>query len=102
MHALCSHAPQQYEIVCLKSVNTENQERFFGQARCTASLTSNRTSENIITNVLLCMQAKRTAGRLLNPIKQAVRRAAASLSKFSSTVSQRPLFQSEATAGRHT
>ena len=87
LHALCSHAPQQYEIVCLNK--TENQERFFGQARHTASLTSNQTPENIITNVLLRMQAKHTVGCLLNPIKQAdsqVRRAAASLSKFSSTV----------------
>ena len=71
LHALCPHAPQQYEIVCLKSVNTENQERFFGQARCTASLTSNRTPENIITNILLRIQAKRTVGSLLNPVKQA-------------------------------
>ena len=41
LHALTSHAPQQYEVLCLKSVNTENHERFFGQARRLATLTSN-------------------------------------------------------------
>ena len=37
LHALTSHAPLQYEIVSRKSINAENQERPFGQARRTAA-----------------------------------------------------------------
>ena len=88
LHALSSHAPQQHEILCLKSVNTENHERFFGQARRSASLTSNRTPENIIFNILLRLQAKRSIGNLLNPIHKSdsqVRRAASNLKKLSGT-----------------
>ena len=33
LHSISKHAPEQYEIVCLKSINTENQERMFGQSR---------------------------------------------------------------------
>ena len=73
LHALTSHAPQQHEILCLKSVNTENHERFFGQARRSATLTSNRTPENIIFKILLCLQAKWSAGNLLNPIQNSVK-----------------------------
>ena len=29
LHALVVHAPRQYEIVSLRSINTENQERIF-------------------------------------------------------------------------
>ena len=29
LHSLVAHAPMQYEIICLRSVNTENQERIF-------------------------------------------------------------------------
>ncbi len=30
--SIAVHAPLQYEIVCLKLINTENQERLFQQA----------------------------------------------------------------------
>ena len=53
LHALTSHAPQQYEIVCQKSINAENQERLFGQARRAAEATSNQHPENIIFTSLL-------------------------------------------------
>ena len=32
LHALIVHAPPQYEIVCMKSCNSEKEERLFGQA----------------------------------------------------------------------
>ena len=32
LHSLSSHAAPQYEIMCLRSVNAEHQERLFGQA----------------------------------------------------------------------
>jgi hypothetical protein len=41
LHALVMHAPVQYEVVCLRSVNTEDQERIFQQAKSIASATTN-------------------------------------------------------------
>ena len=85
LHALTSHAPQQYEIVCQKSINAENQERLFGQARRTAEATSNRHPENIIFTVLLRLQAKKELGKILHSVNEAdsqVSKAAANLSAF--------------------
>ena len=47
LHALVAHASLQMEIIPLCSVNTENQERVFSQARKTATAKSNRHPENI-------------------------------------------------------
>ena len=33
LHSIAVHAPLQYEIVCLKSINTENQERLFSTSK---------------------------------------------------------------------
>ena len=33
LHAIAIHAPPQYKILCLKSANTEHEERLFGQAK---------------------------------------------------------------------
>eukprot|EP00731_Ephydatia_muelleri_P037220 Em0421g1a len=55
-HALSSHAAQQYEVVCLKSVNTENEERILGMASKIATTTSNRKPENVLPNILLRLQ----------------------------------------------
>ena len=53
LHSLVVHAPRQYEIVCLKSVNTENQERIFQQAKQIALKCTNRKPENVIPSVLI-------------------------------------------------
>ena len=85
LHALTSHAPQQYEIVCQKSINAENQERLFGQARRAAEATSNRHPENIIFTSLLRLQAKKEVGHILHSVNEAdsqVSRAAANLTSF--------------------
>ena len=85
LHASTSHALQQYEIVCLKSINAENQERLFGQARKAAEATSNRHPENIIFTVLLRLQAKKEVGKILHSVNEAdskVSRAAANLASF--------------------
>ena len=58
LHAISCHAPKQFELVCLKSVNSENQERMFGQCRQIAEHATNRHPENIIVNVVLRMQKK--------------------------------------------
>ena len=59
LHALTAHAPQQYEIVCQKSINAENQERLFDEEQL-----KRRHPDNILFTVLLCLQAKKEATRL--------------------------------------
>lgn len=82
LHALTTHAQLQYEIVSQKSINAENQERLFGQARRTAEATSNRHPENIIFTIILRLQAKKEAGHMLHSVNEAdsqVSRAAKNL-----------------------
>ena len=55
LHALMAHAPQQLEIISLRPVNTENQERIFEQARRSATAASNRHLSNVL---VLRLQAK--------------------------------------------
>ena len=64
LHALTIHAPLQYEIICLRSVNTENQERLFQQAKKIAISTTNRKPENVIPSIMLRPQAKQLSGKV--------------------------------------
>ena len=64
LHSLFVHAPRQYEIVSLRSINTENQERMFQQIKQIALKCTNRKPENIITTLLLRIQAKHITGKL--------------------------------------
>ncbi len=57
-HAITSHAAPQYETVCLKSTNAEDEERLFGQADSITGNTSNRHPNHVIPNLLLRMQAQ--------------------------------------------
>ncbi len=56
IHSLVVHAPIQYKIVCLTSINTENEERLFQQAKRIARLTTNRHPEHVIPSILLRLQ----------------------------------------------
>lgn len=88
LHALSRHAADQYEVVCQKSINAEHQERLFGQARTTASTTTNRHPSNVIPSVLLRLQAKQESGRVLQAVNIAtskVERAAANVPKHKGT-----------------
>ena len=58
LHALSCHASMQYEIVCLRSCNAENEERLFGQAKLIAKNATNRKPENVLPNIILRLQAK--------------------------------------------
>ena len=62
LHAITHHSPQQYEIVNLKSTNTEDEERLFGQAKNMVHKATNRQPQNVIPNVLLRLQAKQKTG----------------------------------------
>ena len=90
LHALTKHAPLQLEIVCQKSINSENQERLFGQGRKAAEMASNRHSENIISTALLRLQAKKETGKMLHSVNEAdsqVSRAAATIRTCTSSAS---------------
>lgn len=58
LHALSNHAAQQYEIICMRSTNTEHEECLFGQANKTVLNATNRKPNSIIPNILLRLQAK--------------------------------------------
>ena len=58
LHALTNHAAQQYEIICMRSTNTEHEERLFGQAKKIALNATNRKPNSIVPNILLRLQAK--------------------------------------------
>ena len=61
-HALIVHAPLQYQMVCLRSTNTESTEREFSQIKHIGLKASNRKPENVLATVLLSMQAKENTG----------------------------------------
>ena len=86
-HALTSHAAQQYEVVCLKSINTENEERIFETAKRIASTTSNRKPEQVLPNMLLRLQAGAQKDRnALEEQNNSIRIAAAHLPCVENTV----------------
>ena len=64
LHAISCHASKQYELMCAKSCNTENEERLFGQAKAIALSTINRRPGNILPNILLRLQAKQQVKEL--------------------------------------
>lgn len=65
LHALTAHSPVQYELCCQRSLNTENQERLFGQARLIAESCTNHHADNIIPQVMLRLQAKQQLSTIL-------------------------------------
>ena len=66
LHSFVFHAPKQHELMCLCSVNTENQERLFQQAKAIAKKCSNRKPNNVIPSIALSLQAKNVTGKMSN------------------------------------
>ena len=58
-HDLVVHAPPQYQLVCLRSTNAESTERLFSQIKHISQQATNRKPDNVLTTILLSMQAKR-------------------------------------------
>ena len=52
---LTCHAPLLFRLISLCSVNTEAQERTFGQLKQITKATSNNHPNNVITNMLVCL-----------------------------------------------
>ena len=87
IHSLSKHAAEQYELLCLRSINAENQERMFGQCRRIAENTTNRHPDNVIQQVMLRMQAKYNDSKhKLQNEETIVSRAALDLPHFDGTV----------------
>ena len=59
-HALLLHGPQQHEVVCSRSVNTENEERLFKSAANAAKCTE-RKPQNMLPTVLKRLKVKRAS-----------------------------------------
>ena len=62
LHDLAVHAASQYQIVCLCSVNVESQECLFSQIKQTSLRKTNRKPENVLTTILLSLQAEKKVG----------------------------------------
>ena len=88
LHHLCAHAPQQLEVVPLRSINTEHEERLFGQAKQIAQNASNRQPDNAIFNIFVRLSASKVLGELKVSTKRhdtQVSRAATHLPPFQAT-----------------
>ena len=62
LHDLVVHAPMQYQMVCLRSTNAESTERLFSQIKHISQRATNRKPDNVLTTVLLSLQAKEESG----------------------------------------
>ena len=69
LHAITAHMPTQLELACLRSLNTESQERLFGQARSIAETCTNHHPDNVIPQIMLRLQAKQEQRGVLTSVK---------------------------------
>ena len=66
-HAITTHSPLVYRIVCPRSINTEQHERVFGQIKQITKETSNQSPNHIITNIMQRLYFEEK-NRQVNPI----------------------------------
>ena len=88
VHPITAHIPTQYELACLRSLNTESEERLLGQARAIADFCTNHHPENVIPQVMLRLQAKQEQHDGLASVKKGdsqVSRVAADLPQLPGT-----------------
>ena len=57
LHSISSHFPELYRLVSLRSINAENQERFFKHIK-SSTVASNKHPHHILTNAVIRLQAK--------------------------------------------
>ena len=69
VHGLTAHMPTQLELACQRSLNAESQERIFGQARKIGDACTNHHADNIIPQIMLCLQAKQEQRDLMESVK---------------------------------
>ena len=68
VHAITAHLPTQLELTCLRSLNTESEERLFGQARKIAESCTNHHPDNVIPQIMLRLQAKQEQREILTSV----------------------------------
>ena len=84
LHDISCHAAPQFELLSLKSCNTEFEERLFGQVRRIAVSCTNRQSQNVLNHVFIRLQVLLNQGNV--KVKESkVVRAARSLKPYAST-----------------
>lgn len=62
-HSISMHFPEWYRLVSLRSIEAENQERFFKHIKASTK-TTNYQDDHLITNSLIRLQAKAAVGDL--------------------------------------
>ena len=70
LHAVTAHIPTQQELACVRSLNTKNQERLFGQARSIAERCTNHHPDNVIPKIMLRLQAKQEQHEVLTSVQR--------------------------------
>ena len=84
LHDLVVHAPAIYQQVCLRSTNTESQERLFSQAKHIGLKATNRKTENVLPTILVSMQARQNLGDCQHSIRKQDTMVSTAASKLSS------------------
>ena len=64
LHDISCHAAPQFELVSLRSCNTEFEERLFGQVRRVAENCTNRQPQNILNQVFIRLQVLLSQGNV--------------------------------------
>ena len=85
LHSLSSHAPEQYELVCKKSLNTENQERLLVKSHRIAERASNRHPENVIMSIMMHIQVRHEIYLTTHGSETSIRKLAVHLPDFGGT-----------------
>ena len=57
-HSFIRHSPEQYWLFSGRSSNTEKEEAQFNALKTFTNLTFNHHSENVVFNLIICLQAK--------------------------------------------
>ena len=70
VHAMTAHIPTQLELACQRSLNTESEERIFGQARQIGEDCTNHHADNVIPQIMLRLQAKQEQREIMASVKK--------------------------------
>ena len=65
-HSITTHAAGLFRIISLRSLNTEQHERMFQQAKALTKGTSNNHPQNVISNIIKRLQFERTGDAILS------------------------------------
>ena len=96
LHDLVVHAPPQYEVVCLRSINAESQERLFSQAKHISLRATSRKPENVLPAILLSLQARQKSNETQQSVQKQetiVSSVAKSLSPYQGTTITKSFIQ---------